>query len=284
MKFLTALILSLFLGFHSVSADESTAYGPIGMNPEKLRAVAQNIYNMTQVMTEKFLVADAIGLSFYIMRYMAEIGEYTLVNKDINALIGAFEKITKKEVTQETKDFLAQVASVDFGVRRGLFYARINAFNEKEGAVIPIHKVIEDPNSSLEEIVEVRLKHKGEFYFSELSSTEQLEELKKFVNEKVTVLLPVPGLSKSLNQVHPNLKSSVVSYVAKSSRPANPLNIDIHGLSVLVKTSTILKDIEFEFDRSVFLPGIVTDFDEPVPSLMLSGKAGLLKLKTSVDQ
>lgn len=282
MRSLFALLLTLSLSFSAVMADESTAHGPIGMRPEKLQVVAKNIFNMTQVMTEKYLVADAIGLSFYIMRYMAEIGEYTLVNKDVNLLVTAFEKLMKKEVTKETKDFLAQVSSFDFGVRRGKFFTRVNTFNEKEGAVIPINKVSEDPDSSVEEIVEVRLKNGAEFYFNEIDSSNALSELKTFVTEKVRVL--IPGLSKSLNQVHEDLRKSVSSYVAKSSRPANPLNIEIHGLSVLVKTSTILKDINFEFERSVFMPGIVTESEEPVPSLMMYAKSGLLRLKTTIDQ
>ena len=286
MKKWLSLFFCLFLSFQSVhtQADESTAHGPIGMDPAKLQTVARNIFNMSQVMTEKFLVADAIGLSFYIMRYMAEIGEYTLVNKDITALIGAFEKITKKEVSPETKDFLVQVQSVDFGIRRGKFYARVNAFNASEGAVIPIHKLSTDPDSSVEEIVEVRVKDKAELFFSEIEGADALDELKTFVIKKVHFIWPTAILASALNQVHPDLKKVIGTYVSSAKRPAPPLNIEMEGVSVLVKTSTILKDINFEFDRSVFMPGIVIGDNQPVPSLMMSGKSGLLKLKVSVDQ
>lgn len=283
MKKWVTLLLFVFISFQSARS-QSTAHGPIGMDPAKLQTVARNIFNMSQVMTEKFLVADAIGLSFYIMRYMAEIGEYTLVNKDLTALISAFEKITKKEVSPETKDFLSQVQSVDFGVRRGKFYARVNTFNSSEGAVIPIHKLSTEEDSSVEEIVEVRVKDKSELFFTEISSSDELDELKTFVTKKVFFVWPTAILASALNQVHPDLKKVIGSYVSSAKRPAPPLNIEMKGITVLVKTSTILKDINFEFDRSVFMPGIVIGDNEPVPSLMLSAQSGLLKLKVSVDQ
>lgn len=263
--------------------DRTVVFGSLDISQEDLRKVAENIYHVSKAMSEEYEVGDGMTLTMYILRYMAEIGSYEIVNKDLMILVTAFEKLMKEKVSPEVHHVLAQIRKIKFGKKRGKFYSKFYAFNTDEGIVIPINEVETDPSSSVKEIKKVVGKDGFELHFHDVQTDEDKKVLRDFIKIPVKVLGVFNSFAKSLNQINKSIKDNLDDYLEQKEFPAPPMIVDMEDIKVEVDTTTIFDQIDFKFTQAVVLPGIKSE-DGAVPSFVLGAKAKLLKLKISVDQ
>ncbi len=266
-----------------VRAEDTIIYGEVGLTGEQMAMVAKNIYHVAKALDADYPVADGLGLAMYVLRYMAEIGEYEMAQKDILILVDAFEKLGGIEVGQQVEDILAQIKKLRFGRRNGKLFAQIFSIFPERGVVIPINERSEDSDSSVEEIEHVVVKNGAMLAFSEITKTEQIREAKSFIKDPVQLLGGFEFLVDELNQIHNGVSAQIDNYFMRDDLIAPPLAVEMTDIYVAVDTTTVFDKIDFKFNRALVLPGISNEQGR-LPSFVLQAKAKLLNLKVSVDQ
>lgn len=262
--------------------DQTTSLGNIGLDEEQMREVAENIFNISKSMSNRYSVSDGVTLSMYVFRYFAEVGEYVIIHKDLMTLVNAFEKLLGEPLAPEVHAILKQIRKLKFGKKNGKYFVRIYA-NTKHGIDIPLANKTNDPDSSLKEIVGIKVKDKAYLYFQDTKMEGIKKEITSFVKEPVKILGVFKKLAKELNQIYKPMIDNIDEYLTLEDVPAPALLIDFDGVEVLVKTTTVFKDITFKFNKGVALPGYRRN-GEPIPSFIIGAKSMLLGLKVSVDQ
>jgi len=255
--------------------DESTAFGVLDLSDEELRVIAENIFNLMKSISEEYYISDGLTLATYILRYMAEIGEYELVYKDMMALVKAFEKLQEKEFDESIYSILEQIRKIQFGTRKGKLFVKI--FSKSQGGIVhQINELNEDEESSLKEIKFLVVENGAEMYFDEVDTKKEKEELVKWVKKKYKI--------KTFGKYmfHEDIPKYIAGYFDLET-PANAMKIDYQNFYVRVKTDTIFKDMDLKFKDGYVLPGFRKG-EKPIPSFLLRLGAKLVKVKTSVDQ
>ncbi|MCF8058435.1 MAG: hypothetical protein K9K67_04010 [Bacteriovoracaceae bacterium] len=267
---------------HSDEA-KTTILGEVGLSGDQMRVVAENILAVAKASSEEFSVADGLSLSMYVLRYLAEIGEYELAYKDIMILIRAFEKLSGDEVSEQVIAIVEQLEKIRFGKREGKYFSQFFSKTPQRGIIIPIDERSEDPNSSLREIKRIVAVEGSVLYFNEIDNTSEKREVRDFIKTPVKILNVIESVVKALNQVHPDIIQGIDDYLERNDHPAPPMIIDMAGISIEVDTTTIFKDITFDFNKAYVFPGLKLGTN-PLPTVVLGAKAKLLNLKVSVDQ
>lgn len=267
----------------SFSEERTTILGEVGLSGEQMKKVARNILAVGNAMTAQYEVADGLTLSMYVLRYLAEIGEYELAQRDILILVKAFEKLSGTQVGPEVMDILAQVKKIRFGKREGKYFSQFFSKKPSVGIIIPIESVPEDPDSSLKEIKRVVAVEGSFLYFNEIDSASEKKQVRDFIKTPVKILNVLEAVVSALNQIHPDILQGIDDYLERTDTPAPPMMIAMGGISVEVGTRTLFNDITFDFKEAYTFPGLKLE-GEPLPTFVLGGKAKLLHLKVSVDQ
>ncbi len=257
--------------------------GEVGLSTEEMRVVATNIYRVANAMTDEYEVADGLSLSMYVLRYLAEIGEYEIAYKDIMILVKAFEKYTGQSVSEEVYNILEQVSKIRFGKREGRYFSQFFSKKPSVGIIIPIEERSEDPDSSLKEIKRVVVVDGSLITFNDVDTEAEKKQVRDFIKTPVKILNVLEKIVEALYQVHGDLIEGVDDYLEWQEGPAPAMILGMQGISVEVATRTLFNDITFDFKEAYTFPGIRLG-NIPVPSFALGGKAKLLNLKVSVDQ
>lgn len=255
--------------------DESTAFGVLDLTDEELRVIAKNIFNLTKSISEEFYISDGLSLATYILRYMAEIGEYELVYKDMMALVKAFEKLQEKPYDENIYLILEQIRKLQFGTRKGKLFVKFFS-KASEGIIYQINTISEEEDSSLKEIKYVTIKNGAELYFDEVDTQEDRVELVKWVKKEYRF--------KTFGKYmfHPDIPKYIESYFDLET-PAKAMKVTYKDVVVRVSTDTIFKDMDLKFKDGYVLPGYRKG-EKPIPSFLLRLGAKLVKIKTSIDQ
>lgn len=267
----------------SFSEERTTILGEVGLSSEQMRKVARNILAIGNAMTDKYGVSDGLTLAMYVLRYLAEIGEYELAHKDIMILVRAFEKLSNTEVGDEVIAILDQVKKIRFGKREGKYFSQFFSKIPSRGIIIPIEQKSDDPDSSLKEIKRVVAVEGSFLYFNEIDTAAEKKQVRDFIKTPVKILNVLEAVVEALNQIFPDLLQGIDDYLERNDTPAPPMMIAMGGISVEVDTRTLFNDITFDFKEGYAFPGIALG-GEPLPSFVLGGKAKLLHLKVSIDQ
>lgn len=257
------------------SHDHSTAFGVLDVSDEELRSIAENIFNLTKSISEEYYISDGLSLATYILRYMAEIGEYELIYKDMMSLVKAFENLQGQPYDENIYIILEQIRKLQFGTRKGKFFVKFFSKSE-EGIIYNINEKNEEEGSSLTEIKYVTIKDGAEFHFDEVDTKEEKLELVKWVKKEYKI--------KTFGKYmfHADIPKYIESYFDLAT-PANAMKVIYKDVSVKVGTSTIFKDMNLKFKDGYVLPGFRKG-EKPIPSFLLRMGAKLVKVKTSVDQ
>ena len=194
-------------------------------------------------MSEEYFVSDSISLTFYILRYLSEIGKYEIVHKDIIALINGFLKLAEYELSEEIWDIIHQIRKIQFGKKNGKYWVKIYAKDEKKGIVYLINK---DMSGNL--VKHMTIQHGAEATFEDVASNDQKKNLLKFLKKKVRFI----GFRLSaINQVFPGVTKNIEFHMNKESIIA-PIRAEFKGIKVLIKTDSIFKYIDFKLKKCLF--------------------------------
>jgi hypothetical protein len=250
---------------------------------EQLRSVAKKIFNVSQAMTDEYSYADGVGLTMYILRYMAELANgRSLSYNDIKALVKGFESLRSETLSEDVHNIINQIQVLHFGIRRGKYSVRVISKNPA-GIIIDINRKSEDPNSGLKEIKRAVISNGARLYFQEAVKARHRAEISRFIRKPIRILGVFNQFAEPLNQIHSGIKGMITSYLESEDIPAPPMMVDIEGMRVEISTRTILRDMKFHFKKAYCLPGI-RDGEEPLPSLVMGAKSGMINLKVSIDE
>lgn len=257
------------------TGDESTVFGVLDLSDEELRVIAENIFNLMKSISEEYYISDGLTLATYILRYMAEIGEYELVYKDMMALVKTFEKLQEKEFDEAIYSILEQIRKIQFGTRKGKLFVKIYS-KFSNGIIHQINEMNTDEESSLKEIKYLNVKDGAEMYFDEVDTKKERVEMVKWVKKKYKI--------KTFGKYmfHEDIPKYVDKYFDLET-PANAMKIEYKDMFVRVTTDTIFKDMDLKFKDGYVLPGFRKG-EKPIPSFLLRLGAKLVKVKTSIDQ
>lgn len=254
----------------------SRAFEVLDLSDEELRVIAQNIFNLMKSISEEYYISDGLTLTTYILRYMAEIGEYELAYKELMALVKGFENLQGKEFDEEIYVVLEQIRKIKFGTRNGKYFAKFFSKSEKGIRYDIFQKNEEDEDSSLTEIKYLVIEDGAEFYFDEVDKPKEKQELVKWVKKEYKFKL----FGKYM--FHEDIPKYINGYFDLET-PANAMKVEYKDVWVKVGTSTFFKDMKLKFKDGYVLPGFRKG-EKPIPSFLLRLQAKLVKVKTSVDQ
>jgi len=254
--------------------DQTTAYTDLQLTDEQYERLARGIFGVINNMSEKYFVSDSIGLTFYIFRYLAEIGEYEIVYKDIVTLINGFLKLAEYELSEDVWNIIHQIRKLKFGQKSGKYWVKIYAKDIENGIVYQIN---EDMNGNL--VKHMVVNDGAEITFEDVKKKGQRKGLLKFLKEKVRFM----GFRLSaINQVFSDIPKNIEFHMNKESI-ITPVKAEFKGINVLIKTTSIFKNIDFKLKKAYSVPGF-KDGEEPLPTTVLLFKEKLMPLKVSIDQ
>jgi len=250
-----------------------------GLGLEDYEKVAKQIFMVKEAMSEDFPVGDGLTFTMYILRYLAEVGDYVLTNEDISNLLVAFEKISGEKLNDTIYETVAGIEKLKFGKSGGKYSVKIYSFDKRNGILIPINE--ESNEGMVKEIIYARIKDKAEITFDDVDSKSKTKALKRFLTEKITIPLVSETLLPPLNQLHGDIKYDLDNYLKETK--IIPLEIKSEGIYIKVNTSSIFKNMKFYLRTLYTLPGRKKD-DKSIPSLVMRIRAKLVNVKISIDQ
>ena len=252
--------------------------GLSGLGLDDYEKVAKQIFLVKEAMSEEFSVGDGLSFTLYILRYLAEVGEYELNNEDIVQLVNAFEKISGEELDVTVKDVIAGIKKIEFGKKENTYFVKIHTINKK-GIIIPINEKSDD--GKIDEIRYARIKNKAKIKFTDVVTKFQKNEIKRFLTEKMTIPLLSESWLPPLNQLHKDVDHDISNYLRDTK--IMPLRITMKGIFIKVKTKTVLKNMDFYIRKVYTLAGRTKD-GAPIPSFIMRMRAGFVNVKISIDQ
>ena len=252
---------------------------------ENREEVIEVLFKLSRNISDEYFVSDGMSMTMYLLRYMADIGEYELVNRDISKLIESIEDLIDEKFDPFVWDMIKQIRKIRFGKMQGKLAVEIYPFNEKEGVVLALNKPGEGEDSALKEIKHIRIKNKARIYFTPITKQVHYEELEDLVKKKFKILGFIGAKKDSLNLIHSDLVKNYDQHFEKDKEDiVTPLLFDFDGIEVVVETNTFLKQMSFDFKQCAALPGMRTEQGDPVPSFIMTGKTGPLRMKTTIDE
>ena len=254
--------------------DQTTAYTDLQLTDEQYEKLARGIFGVINNMSEKYFVSDSIVLTFYILIYLSEIGEYEIVHKDIVTLINGFLKLADYQLSEDVWTIINQIRKLKFGKKSGKFWVKIFAKDEKNGILYLINQ-----NVSGNQVKHMNIQNGAELTFEDINTKAEKRGLLKFLKEKVRFV----GFNiSSINQVFSGIPKNIEFHMNKESI-ITPLRVEFKGINVLIKTDSIFKHIDFKLKEAYSVPGF-KDGEEPLPTTVLYFKEKLMPLKVSIDQ
>jgi hypothetical protein len=252
--------------------------GLSGLGLDDYEKVAKQIFLVKEAMSDEFSVGDGLSFTLYILRYLAEVGEYELNNADIVQLVDAFEKISGEELDVIVKDVIAGIKKIEFGKKENTYFAKIYTIN-KDGIIIPINEKSDD--GKIDEIRYAKIKNKAKIKFTDVVTKMQKSEIRRFLTEKITIPLISESWLPPLNQLHKDVDHDISDYLRDTK--IIPLRITMKGIFIKVKTKTFLKNMNFYIRKVYTLAGRTKD-NAPIPSFIMRMRAGVVNVKISIDQ
>ena len=250
-----------------------------GLGLDDYEKVAKQIFLVKESMSEEFPVGDGLTFTMYILRYLAEVGDYVLTNEDISNLLVAFEKISGEKLDETIYETVSQIKSLKFGKKGGKYSVTIFANHKKNGILIPINEVSDE--GMVQEIQYAKIKDQAEIVFDDVDSKSKVRALKRFLTEKITIPLVSETLLPPLNQLHKDIKHDIENYLEQTK--IIPLEIKTEGIFIKVDTSTVFNKMKFYLRTLYTLPGRKKD-EGSIPSLVMRIRAKLVNVKLSIDQ
>ena len=241
--------------------------------------VAKQIFLVKESMSEEFPVGDGLTFTMYILRYLAEVGDYVLTNEDISNLIVAFEKISGEKLDDTIYETVSQIKSLKFGKKGGEYSVIISANHKNNGILIPINEVSDE--GMVQEIQYAKITDQSQIVFRDVDTKSKIKALNRFLTEKITIPLISETVLPPLNQLHKDIKHDIESYLEETE--IIPLEIKTEGIFIKVDTSTVFNKMKFYLRTLYTLPGRKKNGNS-IPSLVMRIRAKLVNVKLSIDQ
>ncbi|MBT7610782.1 MAG: hypothetical protein HN576_13560 [Bacteriovoracaceae bacterium] len=252
------------------------------LSNNQYKILATKILDVSKTVTDEFKLSDTLSLTFYILKYFSEIGEYEVEGEDIIKLVKGFLKLSKKSIPSEIWKIIQQMRKIKFGKKRGQHYVQI--FSKKnEGIIYKINESLASEDDQQGTFVKnLIIQDKAELYFKDIKTPQQYLALSKYVRVNINALKIPMNWYKQLNVVNLDVQKNIVFYL-NLDKNVNPLAIKMKGITISIITNSIFKRLDFNIEEAYALPGM-TDGEEALPSTVFKAKTKLLNLKLTIDQ
>ncbi len=251
---------------------------------ENQEEVARVLFMLSRNMSDEFTISDGLSMVMYVLRYMAQIGEYEFVQRDIRALIVSFENLLGEPFDAEVWGVVDQIRKLQFIRHKGKLSVKVFALDEDKGVQIMMNSPGE-ADSSLKEIEYVRMRHGAVLSFEDAVDLSDHQRVRDLVKRRFRILGIIGVVEEDMNLIHPRLIDAIDMHLRQDvDTLIKPLFVTFSDTYVRTHTSTLFGKIDFKFKEAVCIPGVKTLDGRPAPSFLVTAKAGLLKIKTTVDQ
>lgn len=251
---------------------------------ENQEEVARILFMLSRNISDDFAVSDGLSMVMYVLRYMAQIGEYEFVQRDIRALIISFENLLGEPFDPSVWSVVDQIRKLQFTRHKGKLSVKIFALDEEHGVTVMLNAQGEE-GSSMKEIEFVRMKHEAILSFEDADDLGDHNRVRDLVKKRYRIFGFIGAVEDEMNLVHPRLVDAIDMHLRQETDELiKPLFVTFTDTFVRVHTTTVFKGIDFKFKDAVCIPGVKTLRGEPAPSFLVTAKAGVLKMKTTIDQ
>jgi hypothetical protein len=248
----------------------------------QFKNLSAKITSIVNSMTDEYQLSDTISLSFYILKYFSEIGEYEIEGDEIIKLTKGFLKLSNKNLPNEIWKLIYQVRKIKFGKKKGKAYVQFSS-KKADGIIYNINEYLAAEDSRTGTLIKKLIIRNGaELYFDEIKTAEQYLVLADYIRSDNNALKIPMSWYRQLNDVNLEVRKNILFYLNLDNN-INPLSIELEGIQILVLTNSIFKRLTFDVLEGYAMPGM-TDGEVPLPSTIFKAQTNLLRLKLTIDQ
>jgi len=193
---------------------------------------------------------------------------------------------TLEEIIDEKFDPLVweainQMRKVRFGTIKGKYAVTVFAKNAKSGIALKMDEQEQRDAGDTTIIQRIVITDGSVISFEYANNHKKREKVRKMIKGRSKIL----GLISidDLNQIHTGLIDNIDDHLLKEDI-IEPLLVKYEGLYVDAMTTTIFKHMKFEFKEGALVPGVRDINNFSYPSFIMTARARLLKMRTSIDQ
>jgi hypothetical protein len=281
-QMMSSIAFSQELVLEAAEADKIALLSGLELTNDQFTKLSKGIQSVADTITDEYLVSDSLSLTFYVLKYFAEIGEYEIEGDEIIRLAKGFLKLSKKSLPYEIWHIIKQMNKLKFGKKKGQDYVQIFSKN-KFGIIYKINEYLAAEDGEKGTLLKhVLITNGAEFYFKYIKTSKQSLALSQYVRDQANPLALPTNWFKQLNRINHSFKKNILFYLNLDSN-IFPLAIKMRGVSFEIITNSIFKKLNFEIKEAYALPGM-TDGERSLPSTIFQGNAKLINLKLTIDQ
>ena len=91
------------------------------LGKEELKAIAEKLFPANNLVSERYEYSSNLSLGLYFIRYLGEIGTYSLGSADLEQLILAVENLYGSPLNETLKDLLQSIKAFHFTKKEKVF-------------------------------------------------------------------------------------------------------------------------------------------------------------------
>tara|TARA_X000000950_G_scaffold274957_1_gene360696 strand:- start:250 stop:1122 length:873 start_codon:yes stop_codon:yes gene_type:complete len=247
------------------------------LGKEELKAIAEKLFLANNLVSERYEYSSNLSLGLYFIRYLGEIGTYSLGASDLEQLILAVENLYGSPLNETLKNLLQSIKALHFTKKEKSIYLKIETKNkkkisvpidvEREGIVSSINTFYLENNSSFS-VWDINTDGKKKKYFRLLAKKKEVFQLPK------------------VHLISQEYIEALRKYLA-SEMSITPVAGKVKGMGFNVSLSRwfpkTLRTMNFKVGEIGSFLGLKNSRDEDLPSFWLSAKKWGLHIVSTID-
>ncbi len=247
------------------------------LGAQELKEIAEKLFLANNLISEKYEYSSNLSLGLYFIRYLGEIGTYSLGAEDLEQLILAVENLYGSPLNDTLKGLLQSLKALHFTKKGKSVYLKIETKDkkrisvpidvEREGIISSINTFYLENNASFD-VWDVDTEGKKKKYFRLLAKKKEVFQLPKvhLISQEY-----IEALRKYL----------------KSEMSITPVAGKVKGMGFNVSLSRwfpkTLRTMNFKVGEIGTFLGLKNSKEEDLPSFWLSAKKWGLHVVSTID-
>ena len=248
------------------------------LESQKFKEIARNLYAAQNLVPdEKFEFSSNISLGVYFLRYLGDLGSFTLDSNEINKLILAIENLYKGGVNDTLKSILLNLQRVKFYKDKKNYVVIIFTKNEQD--------IIVDIDSKRDGFVQsinsFKIKNKSKVVLQDIISKKTKKKVLRKVKQRQR-LFHAPNV----NLIDKNYVNSMSEHFKKDVE-LSPVSGEIDGMEFNISLKKwvpkSLREINLKVDKVGSNIGIKGHDGELLPPFWLTAKKWWIHVISIID-
>ena len=271
-------LIFIFFMLLTTHLNQLYASNKSALETEKFKEIAKSLYAAQNLVPdEKFEFSSNISLGVYFLRYLGDLGEFTLDSSEISKLIVAIEKLYSDGVNETLKSLLLNIREVRFFKYKGDYVSIIHT-KDKNDIVVDISSKRE---GFVQSINNFKIKHKSKIVLRDVLSNKTKKKTLRRVKRRQR-----PFHAPNVNLVDKNYVESMKEHFKKDVSLL-PVTGEISGMEFNVSLKkwvpSVFRTMNLKIDEVGSNIGIEDSNGELLPPFWLTAKKWWIHVISLID-